>query len=308
MWDYFFIVAKSVFTLFLLIAVGFFAARRGFLDKATQSQMSKVLLTVVGPCVGIRALQLPRTPENVRLIVTTLAVVAGLYAVYSLLVLPLFPKQPPERRGPYRFGVMFSNSSFMGLPLITSVLGQSAAIYCVLAMTIFTIFSWTYGLHLMGQKLSFRRALLNPGVIGFSGAVALFALGITLPAPVASAVGYLADLNTPLAMLIIGAQMAGADLLSTFRSGRLYLCSALKLLLLPLVTLALLLPLHLEFTPFLALVILSGCPVAGVTSMFSQMFDRDTSCAAQLVTLSTLLSLLTLPLLTSFAQTLFNLL
>jgi hypothetical protein len=154
----------------------------------------------------------------------------------------------------------------------------------------------------MGEKVSFRQAFLNPGVIGLVIGLALFLLRISLPAPVLSAVNYLGDLNTPLAMVVIGGQMAGADLAATFRQVRLYLAAAIKLVAMPILTMLVLLPFHLDIQLYLTVVILSGCPSAGATSMFAQMCRRDTSTAAQLVTLSTLLSVVTLPLMTLLAR------
>jgi hypothetical protein len=109
-------------------------------------------------------------------------------------------------------------------------------------------------------------------------------------------VSYLSTLNTPLAMVIIGGQMAGADLIAVFKGKDLYLTAAIKLVGLPLLTMAVLLPFHLDTVVFMALVILSGCPTAGATSLFSQLLGKDTALAARLVTLSTLLCIITLPL------------
>jgi hypothetical protein len=190
----------------------------------------------------------------------------------------------------------------MGLPLITSALGSEATILCVMSLVVFNVANWTYGVVLMGEKMSLRQALLNPGVIGLVIGLALFLLRISLPSPVLNAVNYMGDLNTPLAMVVIGGQMAGADLAATFRQVRLYFAAAVKLLAMPVLTMLVLLPFHLDDQLYLTVVILSGCPSAGATSMFAQMCGRDTASAAQLVTLSTLISVVTLPLMTLLAR------
>ena len=130
----------------------------------------------------------------------------------------------------------------------------------------------------------------------------MFLLEIRLPAPVLAAVNYMGDLNTPLAMVVIGGQMAGADLLLTFKDRRLYLTTALKLIGMPLLVLGVLLPFGLPSVILLTVVILAGCPVAGATGMFAQMYGKDTATAARLVTLSTLLSIFTLPLVALVAR------
>jgi hypothetical protein len=111
-------------------------------------------------------------------------------------------------------------------------------------------------------------------------------------------------MNTPLAMTIIGAQLSRADILRTFRDPKLYKAAALKQIGMPLLTAAVLYPLHLDPTFYIAAVILAGAPVAGFTSIFAERYDRDVGRAAQLVSLSTLLSVLTLPAVAVLAEAL----
>lgn len=296
------VVAGSVLTLFLMMAVGFVLTKKNLLETRTLSQLSQILLKVVAPCVVVSSLQVDFSAQLLKTMALALAVLAVTYVLYGVLVYLLFRKQPETTRASLRFGTMFGNIGFMGLPLIQSVLGQEATIFCVMSLAIFNVSNWTYGVALMGERVSVKKAVLNPGVLSLTAAVILFVLGIRLPAPVLSAVEYMGSLNTPLAMVVIGGQMAGADLLATFKEKRLYGAALVKLVLMPLLTLAVLLPFRLDRLMFLTIVILSGCPTAGATSMFAQMFGKDTATAARLVTLSTLLSILTLPLVALVAR------
>ena len=117
-----------------------------------------------------------------------------------------------------------------------------------------------------------------------------------------ASLSFLSDLNTPLAMVVIGTQLAEADLPSTFRHPRNYLVSFLRLALFPTLTALLLLPLRSSSGLYCALVLLSATPGAGTTSLFAQQFGRDTAPAAESITLSTLLSILTLPLFAVLAR------
>lgn len=298
------VVAGNVGTLFLMMAVGFFFAKKGWLSENTLSQLSRLLLNVVAPCIVISSLQVEFSLELLEVVGKALLVLTASYVVYALITRLLFRRQPAVTRSVLRFGTMFGNVGFMGLPLISAVLGDTAIIYCVMSLVVFNVGNWTYGASLMGERASVRQALLNPGVVSFAAAMALFLGRVALPSPILSAMEYLGDLNTPLAMVVIGGQMAAVDLLDTFRERRLYWAAFLKLAAMPLLTLVLLLPLGLDPLLYLTAVILSGCPTAGATSMFSQMFHQDTATGARLVTLSTLLSIVTLPLVTLLAQSL----
>lgn len=298
MWSDFLTVAGSVVTLFLMMAVGFFFAKRGLLDQKTLSQASSLLLYAVTPAVLISTLSLERTPQADRQLFTAALALVGTYALYMALSVLLFRRQPEHTRGVLRFASIYGNKGFMGLPLVQAALGGEATMVAALALAFFNVVVWTHGVALIGgrARLPVKKALLNPAVLGFAAALVLYLTGWRLPGPVDRAVGYMASLNTPLAMIIIGGQMAGSDLGAVFRDRRLYAASACKLVALPALTMLVLFPFHLDAIIYLTLVILSGCPTAGVTSMFAQMMEKDTVCAARQVTLSTLLSILTLPL------------
>ena len=291
------LVAGNVLTLFLLMAAGFILARIGWLGEQTLDQMSKLLLYVVTPAIMIDTFQSREpTPEVLNELLVTGAALVGLYVVLWLLIAPWYRKQ--KERGVLRFGSIYGNAGFMGVPLIQTVLGEAGMLTTVIHLAIFNIATWTHGIYLMGgrSQFSLKKLVLNPGVLGFALALALFLLRVPLPSPVTKTISYLASLNTPVAMLVIGAQMAAVDWKSLFGDWRLFAVSGVKLLLMPALALALLLPLHLPEMTFRATVILMGCPVAGVTSLFCQTYAEDKSLGARLVTVSTALCILTLPL------------
>ena len=213
----FLVVASSVVTLFFMMGVGFFFGKRGMLYSDTLSQLSRLLLTVVCPCTVINALQVERSTQLLAGMGQALLLVAASYVVFGGAAHFLFPRQSAPTRAALRFGTVYGNVGFMGLPLVMSVLGEGAVPYCAMGIAVFNVANWTHGVTVMGQKGSLRRAVLNPGVIGFAIAMALFVGGVALPGPVRSAVEYISGLNTPLAMVVIGGQMAGADLAATFQ-------------------------------------------------------------------------------------------
>ena len=295
--EYFVLVAAQVGTLFLLMAVGYTLARLGRFGHETQAQATTLLLYVVTPCLIVDTLQLSPSPELMRSMGQCLALTLALTLGFALLMGLFFRRQEPDTRAVLRFGAAYGNVGFMGLPLIQGVLGEAGLIFAIVGQVVFNLLGWSHGVLAMGDRGRFspRKMVLNPGILGAAVGLALFLLDLRLPSVVGSAVTFLGGMNTPLAMVIIGAQMASADLLATFRCPRLYASAGLKLLLFPLVTAAVLLPLGVDHTMYIAMVILAGTPAAGLTAMFAQQFDRDTATAAQLITLTNLCCLVTLP-------------
>ena len=286
-------VTGQVATLFLMMAVGFVLGRAGKITEAGRSQMSYLLLYIVCPCVMVDCFLVKRTPALTQEVAVGSAAALACYLLFFAVSLLFFRRQPADARDTLRFAAVYGNIGFMGLPLVQSILGEEALVYGALALLAFNLTSWTLGVLIMGGRAAFslRRAVLNPGVIGIGLGLLCFLSGLRFPSPVGAALSFLSDLNTPLAMVVIGTQLAEAHLPSTFRQPRNYLVSFLRLALFPTLTALLLLPLRSSSGLYCALVLLSATPVAGTTSLFAQQFGRDTAPAAESITLSTLLSI-----------------
>lgn len=304
----FLVVASQVVTLFLLMGVGFALAQLGRMGPDGVSQMAFLVLYIVTPCIIIKSFEVESSAALNRQLLIFAAIYILAMVVYMLIAGRCFPHQNEMRQGPMRFALVYGNNGFMGLPLLLSILGPEAVIFGAVSTVVFNFLMWTHGVKTMGGRITLRQVLVNPATIGFAVAILCFTTGWRPPEMVDKAVGFLSDLNTPLAMIVIGAQMAGADLKTSFTSLRLYGCAAFKLVLCPLLPLLALLPFHLPPMLYCSCVIMCAVPTAGATGMLAQRFGRDTAVAAQLVTLSTLLSVLTLPLMAVAAQHLSGLL
>ncbi len=300
----FLVVAGQVATLFVLMGVGFVVTKAGKLSEQTTSQMSFLLLYVIAPCLTIESMEVVLTHELlVNLGKAALAFILT-YLIFIPLSMPFFPSRDSDTRPVLRFGLIFANTGFMGFPLVEAVVGSEALIYAAASTVVFTILQWSYGIVLMGGKASPRSILVNPGTISVLIGLVLLFTGLRPPTPVNTAISFLADMNTPLAMVVIGSQMARANIRDTFRHHRLFQASFVRLILMPAIIALVLLPFRLDPLLYCAAVVLAAAPTAGVTSILASQFHRNTAAAAQLVTLSTLLSMITLPLFAVLARTL----
>jgi len=293
---YFVTVTGNVITLFLMMGVGFFLAKRGRLSGETLSQLSYLLLFVVAPCIVIEQFQIEASEEMIRSLIIATFALGSYYLLFLPLSQLLFRKQPQDTRVCLRFGSVYGNVGFMGLPLLLSVFGEEALIYGAVSLVAFAVAQWTHGVSIMGGGCSVKKVILNPGIIGIAIGLTFFITGFKLPVMLGSAVSFIGSINTPIAMVVIGGQMAGVDFITTFTKAKLYSVALVKLLIIPGVTALVLLPFNLPPLIYSVCVVLSAAPSGAVTSIFALQFGRDTDTAAQLVTLSTLLSVITLPL------------
>ena len=152
MLDALLVVGGSVLTLFLLMAVGFVFGRLGLLSDNTLSQMSKILLNVVVPCVMIASFEVERAADVDRQLLVTFAALAGTYALYMLGSRLLFRGEREERRGILRFASIYGNVGFMGLPLIQSALGGTATMAAAMSLVVFNVVTFTHGIVLIGGR------------------------------------------------------------------------------------------------------------------------------------------------------------
>ncbi|MDR0858545.1 MAG: AEC family transporter [Oscillospiraceae bacterium] len=300
-------VAGQVLTLFILMGAGFALRKLGRLPNDGLKAMSFLVLNIAAPCIIINSLQIERSAETLGEMGITALVSVVYFALAFTVTLPLYRKYAHDTRIVMRFGTLYSNLGFMGFPLIAAALGQDALRHAAIVLVVFSVILWTFGISIIGSEsgksaFSWRLALVNPGTIGFAVGIVLFGFAIRLPWPVGNAVTHIAELNTPLAMIVIGGQMADADVFSLFRDKSLYKVSVMRLIVLPALLALLLLPFKLPPLIFSSCVILFGTPCAGITSIMSQRFNRDTTTAARLITMTTLFSVLTLPVLAAIVK------
>ena len=205
-------VVSKVLVMLIMIAVGYLITKKGLLTERGAAEITSILIRVVTPCLIIDSFLSGGDLEPLELLLAT--VISALAIVLSILLsLPAFRKEPPERRKVLRFAIIFSNAGFMGIPLVQGIVGEKGVVYGSFFIAVFNVICWTYGYRMMNSsaKVSLRTVLFNPGIIGLVIALPLYFLGVELPAVAAEPIGFFSDLNTPLAMLVIGSYIAKVD-------------------------------------------------------------------------------------------------
>lgn len=297
-------VISKVGVMLLLILVGYVVSKRGMLTDRGTSEVNTLLLQIVTPCLIVNSFLTSEdslSAGELLLSVGTSALAIGLSILLSRC---FFRKEPEGRKKVLQFAAAFSNSGFMGLPLVEGIVGSKGVMYGSFFIVVFNIFCWTYGFRMMsgGQKMSLKVLLLNPGIIGLVFGLPIYFLDLHLPAVLSEPVGFLAALNTPLAMLVVGSYIAKVELHSFISDLAVYKSAALRLLVAPGIFLGLLLLIRPEPNLFVTSVIQAACPAAANTVLFSVQYKRDSALASKTVAVSTVLSIITIPLLTILAQ------
>ena len=212
-----------------------------------------------------------------------------------------------------RLSAICSNCGFMGIPLMSAVMGELGALVAAVYIAVFNLYIWSHGVMILRRtrRVKPREFLLTPCVVAALLGAAMFLLRIRLPGILHDAMGYLAGLNTPLPMIITGILIAEVDPKTLFNDPRLWLTAAMRLLILPLLMLAVLVALRVPSwfdgakTVSLGIMIASACPTAISCVMMPARCGADAALGARLVAVTTLFSILTIPFITQLSAYLF---
>lgn len=292
--------------LFILISIGFLCGKKDLINENAAKKMTDIILYVVTPCVMISAFQKEFSGDTaIKILIAAAAAIVIL--VFSTLLARLVIRDKNEsRKKVLQFSVIFSNCGFMSLPLQKELLGEDGWFYGSIFVAVFNIFVWTYGLlDMSGDKkqLSIKKLVFNPGIMGAAVAIILFVCRIKLPEIVIQPVTHLANLNTPVPMLIIGFYLSRAKLKDAFSDVGTYIAMSLRLVIIPVVVTFIMALLKLDKTMMIAFVIACSAPTAASTTMFAAKFNRDVELSVGVVAASTILSIITMPLIVSLAWT-----
>lgn len=283
----------------IILLIGYLCYKMKLVDQHGNSMMANLLLMVVNPLVAIMSLQTDYDPELLQglLISYLLAFAAHMIAIAISQI--CVRKTGNEEYSIERFNCVYANCGFIGIPLIQSILGSEGVFYLTAYMTTFNILSWTHGVALMTGKFSWKtvkKGLMSPMIIACVIGIFLFVLQIRIPQVPADAFNYVANMNTPLAMLIAGFSVAQTDLVKMIQKPRIYLLSALKLLVIPSLVLIMLMFIPVKREIALTILIASACPSAATGTAFSLKFNKNYRYSSELYAFTTLASLVTIPL------------
>lgn len=205
-----------------------------------------------------------------------------------------------------RFSVVFSNAGYMGIPLIEAVLGSDAAIYATIYNISFNLFMWSLGRYIYTEDrkyISPLKMFINPAAVAVYIGLFIFFLPIEgyIPAVIISAIDMLKGLVAPLSMMLVGYHMAGADFKNLFKTKSMFIAMAVRLIVCPVVLFGILKLFsvlgiyHNEIAVTVSL-LAAATPAATSTSMLAEKHDGDTKTSGMLVPASTILAVLTMPL------------
>ena len=278
-----------------------YLSRKGFLSPQGTKDLGAILLRVIIPCVIVKSYITEFSRERLL----ELALSAGLTLIGFILAMVISYLVFGKRRRLENFAASFCNAGFIGIPLAQAIIGEEGVFYIAASVALLNLFQWTYGVYIMADRkdaISAKTIAKNPVVIAIVIGVVLFVSQIPVPGIVTSTLGYIAGMNTPIAMILMGTYLAKLPL-KKLLDKRAYGCVLFRLVIIPAVILLVFWVLPVSNADIaLAAFLAAATPVGANICVFAQQYDCDYEFSVVTVCLSTLLSVVTVPLLVSFAQ------
>lgn len=290
-------IISQMISLFLMMLAGFLSARAGLISPEFRRKLSALVLNTACPCIIISSvLQSSGTPGDMMNALWVAILFFAIMIAMAALLVRIVPT-PKEERSLDQMMLVFTNLAFMGIPVVQSLYGADGVAMLSMFILLFNFLVFSYGVLLIsGQGGIHLKSLANTGVA--SALIALFfgLTGLHLPAPVESALASIGAVNTPMAMMIIGASLAHSDIRAAFTKVRLYRVSAVRLIVMPLLMLLIMRLLPIDGMLAGICVLVAAMPIAGNCGMLSDIHLPQDMTAAHAIIVSTLLSGVTLPL------------
>jgi malate permease and related proteins len=298
--------------IFILMAVGFSAAKLRFIDEKVSRGLSSLLVDFCLPALIFSSMQRPFSivlrDEAFSILGLSALIYAASLPLALLLVRALGARG--KEAGPLRFAACFSNVGFMGIPVIQALFGMDAVFAVSIFNIPFNILSYSVASLMLAPEprgdavhepkrlnpRSILKSALNPAVLAALVGLLCFLLGLRLPTVLGRTLDLLGSTTTPLSMVLVGSVLARMRLKSAFGNFRVYLVSAYRLFLHPLLVYA---ALSLAGASGLLLavpVMIVAMPAAANTTILADSLGGDTETASSLVFVSTLGSLVSIPL------------
>ena len=299
---------EVMITLSCLVAVGYVAGKLGFLGGDFDRQLSRLVINITCPALILSSAMTGQLPDR-RFILPLLLISVITYIALTAVafILPRYLTRRSSDWGSVGFALMFGNVGFMGYPVVASIFGHEAIFYAAVLNVVNTFTVFTVGTILItgknevGGKHFEKKVLYSTPMFAAYLTMAIVALEIdNIPAAVSQPLTMLGNITVPAALLIIGSSMSQLPLRSLMGNLTVYLTTALRLVILPLGVYYL--TKMLGFSDFVVNIntVVIAMPVATYGTILCLKYGRDTTLITEATFITTLLSMLTIPLLVMF--------
>jgi len=296
-------IINSVISLFIMILVGLYGAKRNIINDKLNKGLTDILIQIALPFMIVSSF-IFSYDETIKdnIIKTFYYSLLAYILIIILSYLVLIPVKE-NKKTVLHFANVFVNTGYIGFPILNAIYGPEGVIYGSIFNMFFVILVWTYGIMLYEGKLNqfneFKKILLNPSIIAVIIGIIIFMFDIKLPIALFSSIESIGSMTGPLSMIIIGVILSKVKFKEYMRDKTLYYGIFTKLILIPL-TICFIFSIFKPSKAVNSVIIMTAMPASTMTSILAEKYNKEKEFAALLVSLTTLLSLISVPILLRF--------
>lgn len=294
------VLLQQMGILFVYMMIGYVACKKEYFDQEFGKKLSWLVVNVANPMLAISAVVNNEEQIAKKDFYVTILLAICFYAFFLILaqILPRLIGVQKSDIGVYKMMTTFNNIGFMGFPVIAAAYGNGALIYAVPFSIMFNILCYTWGIQTLcggGEKGNWKR-IINIGTISGIISIVLFFMQIPVPKMICSLSAELSNLTGPLSMLVIGISIAAMELKDLFTDVKLLKFALIKLLAVPVAAMLLVCQVIDNRLICEVFLVMMATPAASMCAILSQQYGGDYELAAKGVALTTILSVVTMPI------------
>lgn len=282
----------------ILALFGFFSFKLKIIDDPTNKKLSELVLTLFTPILLFVSFQVEIDSSLINGFKISIVLSLLSFVLVWIISKYIIRNQTKDYAIVEHISLIYSNCGFIGIPLAQGIFGIEGVLYMTVYVAIMNFLIWSHGIIVMSGKSdtkAIKNVFTSPTILSIVIGVTFFALKINIPEILKEPLTLIAGMNTPMAMIVAGVNIAQTDIKKAFLKKRLYMLSIIKLLLMP-ISLAYLLKLTNINTTVKAIAILSvACPSGVTGSLFALRFKKDALYASEIFAITTLASIITIP-------------
>ncbi len=301
---------EQVAIMFIMIALGFLLVKTKLVDPSSKKSLSNILVYLVVPCMIINSFMSTYDETILNNLLWSFLVSFILLVVGIVVSIVLTIKYKTTDKPMLTFALMFSNAAYMGVPLIQALFGDSGVIYSSAFLTVFNILLWTVGYMTVSKSFNLKSTLLSilktPIIYSIIIGLLIFIFQIPIPNVISSPIKLIGNMNTPLSMVVTGMIIGSSNILNVLKNKYVWINVCFRLILIPAICLGVTYALSfagIDPTVLKICFTLMATPTVTITTIFAIKFNYNEDIGAGVVIISTILSIITLPLFTLLINT-----
>lgn len=298
------VIIESVFSLFIIILVGVYGSKKKIITAEINKGLTDILIKTALPFMIVSSFIF--TYDNT---IKSNVIKAFYYSFIAYIVMAvisylfLIPIKD-DKKTILHFANVFVNTGYVGFPILNSIYGLEGVIYGSIFNMFFVIFIWTYGIMLFEGNFNnkeltteVKKILFNPSIIAVFIGIIIMVFDIQLQGAILSSIKSIGNMTGPLSMLIIGVILSNVKIKNHLQDWTIYYGIIIKLIIIPIIIYLISILLIDSSKVINTVIIMTAMPASAMTSILAESYDKEKEYAAVIVSLTTLLSLITVPIL-----------